>query len=52
MIEILEKQSKIIAELTQLLREVINQLSQYKEIEIEERRLEEIERRRDGLETR
>lgn len=52
MTEILEKQSKIIVELTQLLREVINQLSQYKEIEVEERRLEEIERRRDELETR
>ena len=52
MIEILERQSKIIVELTQLLREVINQLSQYKEIEREERELEEIERRRDELETR
>lgn len=51
MIEILERQSKIIVELTQLLREVINQLSQYKEIEAEEQRLEEIERRRDELET-
>lgn len=52
MTEILERQSKIIVELTQLLREVINQLSQYKEIEVEERELEEIERRRDELETR
>lgn len=52
MIEILEKQTKIIAELIQLLHELIYQLSQYKEIEAEKQRLEEIERRRDGLETR
>ena len=52
MTEILERQAKIIAELSQLLHEIINQISQYKEIEAEEQRLEEIERRRDGLETR
>lgn len=52
MIEIYEKQQKIITELTELLRELVYKLSQYREVEKEEEIIKNIERRRDGLEAR
>lgn len=52
MIEIYEKQQKIIAELAELLRELVYELSQYREVEKEEEIIKNIERRRDGLEAR
>lgn len=50
MIEIYEKQQKIITELAELLRELVYELSQYREVEKEEEIIKTIERRRDGLE--